>query len=148
MLETYVNYFVGDRSRWASKVPTYDRVRYLQVYPGIDVVVARSGRGAEYDFVVQPGADPSQIRVRLSGADRIERTDAGDLKIQTATGSLVQSPPVATLLGVDGSRNVTPCTIRMLDETSFTFDVPAPDSAGHWRRTPDRPNRRVLHLSR
>src|SRR5439155_1398305 len=33
------NYFVGgDRSKWLTHVPTYSKVRYQNVYPGIDLV--------------------------------------------------------------------------------------------------------------
>lgn len=129
LLKTYVNYFVGDRSRWATKVPTYDRVRWAGIYPGIDAVMSRAGGGAEYDFVVQPGADPSSIRVRFRGADAIELGDDGGLVVHTPTGTLVQAPPVATMFREHGVRREVPCAIRRLDATTFTFDAPAPTAA-------------------
>src|SRR6185369_9895823 len=66
------NYFIGkDPTRWHTKVPTYARVRYRSVYPGIDVVYyGTTQRQLEYDFVLAPGADPAAIALRFDGARR------------------------------------------------------------------------------
>ena len=58
------NYFIGnDATKWRTNVPTYAKVRYENVYPGIDLVYYGNQRQLEYDFVVAPGADPSTIRL-------------------------------------------------------------------------------------
>ena len=57
LLADKVNYLFGsDPSRWTAEVPTYSRVRYEDVYPGIDMVYYGKQRQLEYDFVVAPGA--------------------------------------------------------------------------------------------
>ena len=61
------SYFIGnDPSKWRTNVPTYAKVKYEEVYPGIDLVYY-GNPGApgqlEYDFVVAPGADPRAIRL-------------------------------------------------------------------------------------
>src|SRR5262249_10257589 len=49
------NYFIGkDPSKWRTGVPTYAKVRYEQVYPGVDLVYYGSQHQLEYDFVVAP----------------------------------------------------------------------------------------------
>jgi len=70
------NYFVGrDSARWQTDVPSYAKVRYRQVYPGIDLVYYGNHRQLEHDFVAAPGADPCRvpaigdIRARLSDAE-------------------------------------------------------------------------------
>jgi hypothetical protein len=65
-----VNYFIGnDPKKWRTNVPTYARVRYRDVYPGIDLVYHGNQSGQlEYDFVVAPGADPSSILLALDAA--------------------------------------------------------------------------------
>jgi hypothetical protein len=57
------NYFIGnDPKKWRSNVPTYSKVRYQNVYPGVDLLYyGNQGGQLEYDFVVAPGADPSAI---------------------------------------------------------------------------------------
>jgi hypothetical protein len=52
------SYFVGPKERWRTGVPNYSRVRYRDVYPGIDVVYYGEDSRLEYDFLVEPGADP------------------------------------------------------------------------------------------
>jgi uncharacterized protein (TIGR03437 family) len=58
------NYFIGnDPAKWRTNVPTYAKVKYEEVYPGIDLVYYGNQRQLEYDFVVAPGADPHAIRL-------------------------------------------------------------------------------------
>ena len=89
------NYFVGsDRSKWLRGVPNYGRVRYLDVYSGIDMVYHSDQRQLEYDFVVKPGVDPNQIRIAFEGADKIRITESGDLELTSAGGKSVNHKPV------------------------------------------------------
>jgi hypothetical protein len=76
-----VNYIVGnDRDKWHTGIPTYGRVAYRGVYPGVDIAWhGRQGR-LEYDFVVQPGARPEQISFRVEGADRVRLDAAGSCR--------------------------------------------------------------------
>ncbi len=77
-----VNYFLGsDPTQWHTNIATFGRVAYDDVYPGIDVVYYGNQRQLEYDFIVSPGADPSAIRLNVSGAERLELDPAGDLLI-------------------------------------------------------------------
>lgn len=90
-----VNYLKGnDRSRWITNVPTFERVRYLGIYPGIDVVYYGKEGRLEYDFIVAPGADPGKIRMRFEGARSVTVGASGDLLIETGDGTLRQHPPV------------------------------------------------------
>jgi hypothetical protein len=53
------NYFLGnDSAKWHRDVPTFAKVRYAGVYPGIDVVYYGNQGRLEYDFMVSPQADP------------------------------------------------------------------------------------------
>src|SRR5882762_8574623 len=50
------NYFIGnDPAKWRTNVPTYAKVHYRELYPGIDLVYYGNQRQLEYDFVVRPG---------------------------------------------------------------------------------------------
>lgn len=62
------NYFIGnDPSQWHTRVANYEKVRYAGVYPGVDLVYYGNQKQLEYDFVVNPGADPSAIGVAFGG---------------------------------------------------------------------------------
>jgi hypothetical protein len=90
-------YFTGnDPKKWQSKVPNYARVRYQDVYPGIDLVYYGNQRQLEYDFVVAPGADPKPIQLSFPEAReiRIDR-ESGDLELDCAGGEVRFHKPVA-----------------------------------------------------
>ena len=76
-----VSYFFGnDPKQWRTGIPTYGKVDYAEVYPGVDLVFYGNQRELEYDFVVAPGADPGRIAWRIEGArasvDAQRRSDA------------------------------------------------------------------------
>lgn len=105
---TRLAYYLGnDPSRWVSNVATHAKVRSEGVYAGIDLVYYASrpaeGEALEYDFQVAPGADPSQIALDVSGANRVSKDAAGNLHLQTAAGELQQHRPVAYQVA-DGQR--------------------------------------------
>ena len=70
LLPSYSNYLIDpDPQRWRTHVPNYRRVRYRNVYPGIDVVYYGNPRELEFDFLLAPGADVRKIRLALSSRD-------------------------------------------------------------------------------
>jgi len=80
-----VHYLRGnDPSRWQVDVPTYARVRYEQVYPGVDLVFYGNQRQIEYDFVLAPGVKPDAIELGIHGAEAVRVDEAGDLVIESA----------------------------------------------------------------
>jgi len=91
-----VNYFIGnDPKKWRTNVATYARVRYRNVYPGIDLVYYGNHRQIEYDFAVSPGVDPSRIQFEIKGAKNVRLDANGDLVLTTGTGELhFQSPAI------------------------------------------------------
>jgi hypothetical protein len=89
------NYFLGnDPSKWHSSVPTYAKVKYASVYPGVDLLYYGNQRQLEYDFVVGPGADPSQVKLHFAGAERLKLTPDGDLRVAAKNGEIVFHKPV------------------------------------------------------
>jgi hypothetical protein len=91
-----VNYASGaDRAKWFTNIPTYARVRYQAVYPGIDLIYHGNNQGGfEYDFHVAPGADPASIRLRYQGVEALALDSVGDLVIRTAAGEVRQHKPL------------------------------------------------------
>jgi hypothetical protein len=88
------NYFIGnDPTKWHTDIPSYGRVEYADVYPGIDLVYYGNNQNLEYDFVVAPGADPGVITLNFAGADGLEINGRGDLVQHTAVGDVLQKKP-------------------------------------------------------
>ena len=91
------NYFIGnDPERWQTDVARYERVKYSQVYPGIDMIYYGQQQELEYDFEVAPGADVRRIALEFTGVKRVKiERKTGDLLLQTAGGEVRQRKPLA-----------------------------------------------------
>ncbi len=88
------NYFVGaDPAKWLADVPTFGKVRYRNVYAGIDVEYYGNQRQLEYDFILAPAAAPRDIRLAFEGARRLRIDASGDLLIGVAGGEIRQRKP-------------------------------------------------------
>ena len=98
-----VSSFVGDRSQWRVGMPAYATVRVGQVYPGIDLVYTGNQRQVEYDFVVEPGADPSRICLAFVGLQGSSLERDGGLRMATRLGELRKSRPTLYQV-IDGKR--------------------------------------------
>jgi len=92
-LAARTDYFLGDRSNWHTGVTSYSRVRYAEVYRGIDAVYYGNEGRLEYDFVLAPGADAGSIRMRFCGADRLRITPDGDLEVRAGGATLIEKRP-------------------------------------------------------
>ncbi len=116
--------FIGaDPGRWRTNVPTYARVAYRDIYPGVDLVYyGTQERQLEYDFVVGPGADPRAIRLTFDGADRLELNAAGDLLLHVGESSLRFGKPVIYQLAA-GVRRPVPGRWAFESRTTVGFHV-------------------------
>jgi len=91
-----VNHLAGtDRSRWHRNVATYARVRYENVWRGIDASFYGNQGQLEYDFHLAPGADPNQIGLSVGGAKRVSVDASGALRLAVEGGSVRQLRPHA-----------------------------------------------------
>jgi len=100
-----VNYLIGnDPGKWHRDVPTFGRVRYHNVYPGIDLVFYGTPDKLEYDLIAMPGADTSKIKFAVEGRATTTLMPSGDLMIATAAGSLVMRQPRVYQQSADGSQ--------------------------------------------
>lgn len=87
------NYFLGANPRqWHVGVPRFAKVRYNDVYPGIDLVYYGNQRQVECDFIVAAGADPDVIRLavdrRTPGTVDAQVDAQGDVVFRTADGEV------------------------------------------------------------
>ncbi len=99
-----VNYFVGnDPKKWRSGIPTYGKVRYAGIYPGIDLVFYGNQRQLEYDFLVGAAVDPGQIAWQIEGA-KLSVDAEGDLRLDAPNGPASFKRPV--IYQMDGDRRI------------------------------------------
>lgn len=123
------NYFIGsDPQQWLTNVPTFSKVRYQDVYPGIDVVYYGNQRHLEYDFVVKPGADPRSIRFKVAGARDLELDPRGDLLLHLPDGDIRQHKPVVYQES-NGTREELSGTYVLNGSDEVAFEVASYDPA-------------------
>jgi hypothetical protein len=90
-----VDYFLGqDPANWRTNVSSYARVKYADVYPGVDLVFYGNQRRLEYDFIVAPGADPRAIALNVEGARNLRLNVRGDLLASIGGGEVELQKPV------------------------------------------------------
>jgi HYDIN/CFA65/VesB family protein/beta-propeller repeat-containing protein len=93
-LQGYSNYLFGsDPGKWVTHVTQYAKVRYANIYSGIDVVYYGSQSRLEHDFVVHAGADPSQIRLAFSGVQQTELSSDGALVLHVSDSEVRMAKP-------------------------------------------------------
>ncbi|MCS7086232.1 MAG: hypothetical protein RMM53_08795, partial [Bacteroidia bacterium] len=118
----YSNFFIGnDRSKWASRVKSFAEVHYENLYDGIGLYVYHGEQGLKYDYRIEPGADPAQIRFWYDGADEAYLHD-GRVVLLTSVGQLVEYIPSAWQ-EVDGVR-IPVNTRYVFQEGYFSFEFP------------------------
>ena len=94
------NYLFGnDPSKWVKGVPSFSRVEYHGIYPGVDLVYYGNHRELEFDIEVAPGANLGSLRLQIAGEDqpaaKVHVSSAGDLVVQTRAGDVRFRKPVA-----------------------------------------------------
>jgi hypothetical protein len=93
-LVTKSNYLIGDdKSKWKTGITNYKKVKYEEVYPGIDLVYYGNQRKLEYDFVVKPGVDYKTIQMTFDGIKSLNIDDSGNLVLKVGEGEVVQKAP-------------------------------------------------------
>jgi len=118
-----INYFRGNsRKNWQRDLPTYRKVRYPSVYPGIDLVYHGSQGALEYDFVVAPRTDPSIIRVRFGGAQELKLDNLGNLDLELQGHRVVILKPFAYQF-MNGQRRPVEASYALGERSTVTFRV-------------------------
>lgn len=103
--EQISNYFRGgETTDHLTDVPHYLRLKYENIYSGIDLVYYGNGHELEHDFIVNPGADPKKIRMTYSGARVVIRD--GQLVLSAAGNQLIFRKPIAFQESEAGRVNV------------------------------------------
>jgi len=98
-----ISYFKGKPEEWKAGLPTYSRIVYKNLWPGIDVAYYGTVDKMKYEFVVHPGSNPSLIRLAYRGASAVEVNGEGRLEVRTPAGDFEDDRPVG-YQEIDGKR--------------------------------------------
>ncbi len=67
-----VHYWIGAPENWRTEVLTFAAVRYVGIYPGVDLMLSGDKGKLELKFDVAPGADAERIRFNLDHGLRLD----------------------------------------------------------------------------
>lgn len=117
---TKTNYYIGRRR--IENVSNYKRVNYKNIYHGIDAVFyGNKNNQLEYDFVVAPNTDASQISLRFDDAKTMLIDDKGNLVIKTDNTELIQQKPFAYQT-INGDRKEVAVSYKLTDK-QISFEL-------------------------
>ena len=105
-----------------TNIPTYARVRYERIYPGIDLVYYGNQQELEYDFVVKPGADPGAIALHFEGSDHTSVDSEGNLVLRLNQSRVLQRKPIV-YQDRSGVRKTIQGSYRLISPDTVAFDV-------------------------
>ena len=117
------NYFLGgDPSTWRTGIPTFGKVKYHDVYPGVDLIYYGNQQQLEYDFIVNPFADPKKIAFNLQGAERIAIDRNGELVIHISGGVVRWHKPVGYQESSTGRIEI-PTRFLLKNRNEISFEI-------------------------
>ncbi len=95
VLGYYENFYLPHCPKGITGVQSFRKVILKEVYPGIDWIFYRNLKNLKYDFLVHPGADPSQIKLKFNGASDIKIKEDGSLFVETPLGYIHEQAPIS-----------------------------------------------------
>ncbi len=90
----YLNFYLGnDKTRWKRRLPSAQTITYKGLYDGVDLRLTHNGASLKYEFILEPGVDPSIIQIRTEGLDELKIAGSGNLIMGTSIEDLMDSAP-------------------------------------------------------
>ncbi|MEW6207382.1 MAG: SBBP repeat-containing protein [Acidobacteriota bacterium] len=121
-----VSYFKGARSDWKTALPVYNEIVYKNLWPGIDLIYTGAEGRLKYTFILSPGADPDQIKLRYRGADSLRVDSNGELIAKTPFGDLRDQKPYS-YQNADGAQKKVATVYDLKSDYEYGFRVSSYD---------------------
>ena len=117
------NFFYGnDSTKWRTDVPNYQEIYYKNIYDGIDLRYYTNKKGLKYDFIVHPGADIHQIRVKYVGIEGLEINNFGNLIINTSIKDIIDRN-LFIYQNYSGSQHQVRGRFKILNNLEYGFEL-------------------------
>jgi len=119
----YLNYYTaGTPVEGIRDVNHFGKVTYRNLYPGIDLeYLVDETQTFKYNFIVKPGADMEQIRMKIDGASDILLED-GLLVLINSINPIQEKIPVSCVLQERGQTDIQ-VTFRQIEDNVFGFSA-------------------------
>ena len=122
-LDKHINYAIGDdQSKWTSNVPVFRQIEYQEIYDGINMQFYSTVKNLKYDFIVSPGANPSDIIIDYDGVKNISLDNEGSLLIKLEDDEVREYRPLSYQT-INGKQVIVPCKF-VIENKSVRFIFP------------------------
>ncbi len=119
----YFNYLIGnDKSKWTTEVAQYKEVVLQNTYNNIDTKYYFDEGNIRYDYIIKPGASPSDIKIKLEGTNKTKINADGELVFTTRFGDVKQAK-LYTYQMIDGKKVTVTCKFIKLANGKISFDA-------------------------
>ena len=117
------HYLLGnDPAQWRHGVPLHSKLRFNNVYPGVDLVYYGNDQHLEYDFILRPGADPHQIDWAFDAPASTTIDRQGNLVASAGARDIVLHRPVAWQQ-VEGARREVSVSFVATKAGGYGFEL-------------------------
>ena len=90
----YFNYQMDDKHQ-VYYTHAFEKIVYKDLYPGIDVeYIFHKEKGIKYTLILHPGADPSLVKMKYTGADKLYKDKDGNLHITNEMINIIDHTPI------------------------------------------------------
>lgn len=97
----------------------YSALLFRNTLNKIDLKITSGGDAAEKVFILKPGAEPDDIRVKITGANNLQKNEDGTLRL---TAEINLSKPIA-YQKVNGEKEEIEVEYSVLSANSYGFSV-------------------------
>ena len=119
---TKLNYFIGEnQSDWKTNIQTYKELNLNNAYHNIDIRLKAYSNNIEKVFFVKQGANPNDIKIKISGANKITVNSDGELQISMNNGDIEFTKPIAYQIINDLKVNIG--VEYIVDGLSYSFKL-------------------------
>ena len=123
-LKRYHNYYTSRSERnWRSGVPLFASAVQNDIYPGTDLFWKEESGNLKYEFVLKPGANPGNIRIRYRGLKDLKIQNQ-QLVLSTSIGTITEQKPLAWQIGRNGQKIGVPCLFQLHGDSTSGFEFP------------------------
>ena len=118
-----VNYFTrNDKSKWRTNIETSRAVLYKNLYDKIDMKISGVEEELEYDFIIRPGGNVSDIHLEYEAIRGTRIDESGHLVIDTRFGELMHKKPECYQI-IEGERVKAEAAFREIGAHTYGFKV-------------------------
>ncbi len=90
----YENYYTSSMGDNGVTVYAYSKITYKNIYPNIDWVLSVNNSLLKHEFIVRPGGNPADIKLKYNGHTSLSIGKDGDIEAISPVGSVTEQAPI------------------------------------------------------